>query len=466
MERVSTGIAGLDRILQGGFIRESAYLVRGGPGQGKTTLGLHFLSAADENEESLFIGFQESDEQLRRNAEAVGIDVSRITFLNLSPDEKFFTEEEKYDVFSAAEVEQTPLSESIVEAVERLRPSRVFIDSLTQLRYLSSDVYQYRKEVLSFLHFLKSREATIVFTSEHSEHLPDDDLQYLADGVISFTHQTMGQAIRVNKFRGSGFSRGLHQMRNSTAGVEIFPRPVPPKEELIGSTFELMSTGLPPLDKLLGGGLESGTISMVTGPSGIGKSTLASCIAAEVAKSGGHVAIYLFEEEASSFRYRATKLGIDLEHTEKENKLLLEQVEPLRYLADEFATKVYEDVINNKSRLVIFDSTAGFQMTLADESIRARLHALAKSLSRMNISVLLINETTALYGEDGLTEKGISYLADNVIVLSYIRERHTQASTINIMKKRLSDFDRRVYRFTVGPKSIDIPGVYQAGDLL
>lgn len=456
MQRLSTGVPGLDQVLHGGVIAESAYLVRGGPGRGKTTLGLHFLYAGGQDDHSLFIGFQESDRQLQHNAKAIGLDVSNVTFLNLSPDEDFFTQQEHYDVFAPSEVEQAPLSESIVETVERLQPKRVFVDSLTQLRFLTADVFQYRKEVLSFLHYLKARNATVLFSSEHSGSTPDDDLQFLADGVISLTEDELGAVVQVEKFRGSSFMHGGHQMRNGDRGVEVFPRPVPPREELTESRFKPIPTGIDRLDALLGGGLESGTITMITGPSGIGKSTLASCIAAETARVEGHACIYLFEEEVSSFRHRAANLHIALEDAEQQDRIALEQVEPMRYLADEFATQVYRDVMMNQTRLVVFDSTAGFQLTLADESVKSRLHALAKSLSRINVSVLLVNETATLTGNPSLSEKGISYLSDNIIALTYDRDGDSLVSRLTVAKKRLSDFDRRPRRFQVGPKAVVI----------
>lgn len=453
MKRVSTGIAGLDRILEGGLIPSSAYLLRGGPGLGKTTLGLQFLAAATAAENSLFIGFQESDERLKQNARAIGLDVSGIHFLNLTPDEQFFKEHESYDVFSSTEVEQAPIADSIVESVERLRPGRVFVDSFTQLRFLTADVFQYRKEVLSFISFLTQRGATVLFTSEHSESTPDDDLQFLADGVISLSRNVMGQELCVQKFRGSGYLKDGHQMRNGPTGVEVFPRPVPPREELVTGRFSPVSTGVESLDNLLHGGLEMGTITMITGPSGVGKSTLGSCIAAEVAQQLGHVALYLFEEEASSYLYRAGQLDIRLQSAIDAERLSLEQIEPMQYLADEFASKVYDDVMKHHTRLVVFDSTAGFQLTLLEESVQSRLHALAKSLSRINISVILINETSALYGETGISEKGISYLSDNVLALSYDRSDESR-STIAVMKKRLSDFERKPSEYVIGPHKV------------
>lgn len=460
MSRVNTGIEGLDKILKGGFIERCSYLIRGGPGQGKTTLGLHFLTSASKEETTLFIGFQESDEQLKANASNIGLNVVGVTFLNLAPNEDFFTKQEKYDVFASSEVEDGPLAGTIVDVVDRVKPKRVFVDSLTQLRFLTADMFQYRKEVLSFLHFLKKGGATVLFSSEHSTHTPDDDLQFLADGVMSITTDDSSQKFTVEKFRGSSFRRGTHQMRNTDHGLEIFPRPIPPREEINESRFTPLSTGISSLDDILQGGLESGTISMLTGPSGIGKSTLASSIAATTALQFGHVAVYLFEEELSTFHFRANALGIELEKAESSSRLSVDQIEPMRFLADEFSGKVYDDVKENKTRLVIIDSTAGFELNLDDESIKSRLHTLSKSLSRINVSVLLVNESSSLTGGEVLSQKGISYLADNVISMRYIQDHTPSISVIQVIKKRLSGFDNRPYRFEIGPKSINLRETY------
>jgi circadian clock protein KaiC len=165
-ERVSTGISDLDEILDGGLLARRRYLVRGGPGLGKTTLGLNFLTASGDAEPSLFIGFQEPEDELRTNAASIGIDASGVNFLSLAPSEEFFTGAEAYDVFAASDVEQTPMINAVIAAVDEIRPTRVFIDSLTQLRFISADLAQFRKQVMSFLRFLSDRGATVLFTSE------------------------------------------------------------------------------------------------------------------------------------------------------------------------------------------------------------------------------------------------------------------------------------------------------------
>jgi circadian clock protein KaiC len=456
-KRVSTGILELDYILSGGFIQQSAYLIRGGPGQGKTTLGLHFLSAADKQDAALFIGFQEPEEQLRANAESVGIDVSNIHFLSLAPDEHFFTGQQSYDVFAAADVEQEPLVGAVTKAVEHAAPTHVFVDSMTQLRFLSADVYQYRKQVLSFLCYFRERGATVLFTSELSAELPDEDLQFISDGVITLDTVPTGSFLQVSKFRGSDFLRGPHQIRVGKRGLEIFPRLLPPKANLSEDERWRWGTGIEKLDKILHGGLEAGTISLITGPSGAGKSTLASLFVARAAAQGRKAAIYLFEEELSSLLHRAAALKINLKEPLTDGRISIEQVEPLRYLADEFAMLVSHKVEEEGVELVILDSIAGFELTLGrSEGSKMAIHAFAKNLSRRGVSVILVNEIEAMTGQFRVSERGISYLSDNVRFLRFMEAEGELKKSLGVLKKRLGPFDTRMYTYEIGPIALSI----------
>lgn len=226
--RVSTGISGLDEIIQGGVLARHTYLVRGGPGSGKTTLCLHFLAdGIARGGKGLFITLGEAVEQIRQNAALVGIDIGEAEFLDLSPTSQFFAEVETYDIFRPAEVEREPTTAKIIEAVQAIAPQRVVIDSMTQFRYLATDPFQYRKQALSFLRFLTEQGATILFISEGSEEAPDEDLQFLSDGVIDIKNLSVRRTVEVRKFRGSDFRAGAHTMRLTRTGMIISPRLFP-----------------------------------------------------------------------------------------------------------------------------------------------------------------------------------------------------------------------------------------------
>jgi circadian clock protein KaiC len=153
--RISTGVAELDGILNGGYLPRRASLVRGGPGCGKTSLGMHFLCAgAQRKEATLFVSLGESQDQLCTDAASIGLDMKEVAFLDLSVDSRFFTDMESYDLLDPIGHEAESYSQKIMRQIATLKPQRVFLDTMTQLRILSPDTFQFRKQVLAFLHVL------------------------------------------------------------------------------------------------------------------------------------------------------------------------------------------------------------------------------------------------------------------------------------------------------------------------
>ncbi|HOM28120.1 MAG TPA: ATPase domain-containing protein [Deltaproteobacteria bacterium] len=448
-DRVSTGISGLDEILDGGLIPGRTYLVRGGPGTGKTTLGLHFLvSGKAKGDKALFISLGEPESSVRRNAERQGLDLGGVSFLDLSPTPAFFAEVETYDIFSPAEVEREPITRRIVEEVENLKPSRVFIDSMTQFRYLAADPFQYRKQVLSFLRFLVERNATVLFASESSSEAPDDDLQFVCDGVIRLNDAPEGRSLSVSKFRGSSFLGGRHAMVLGGRGMEVFPRLVP---EAYRKEFarETIPSGIPELDELLHGGLERGTVTLLTGPSGVGKSTLGMAFMKEAAGRGERSVMYTFEEEVELLLARCEAVNIPAYIMVERGTLAVEKIEPLRYSPEEFACAVRREVEGKGSRIVMLDSVSGYRLSLRGEDMTGHLHALCTYLKNMGVTVLLVNEVEHITGEFRATEVGISYLADNIVFLRYLEMQGELHKAIGVLKKRLSDFERTLREFQI-----------------
>jgi circadian clock protein KaiC len=267
LERISTGTAGLDDILRGGFISKRSYLLRGDPGTGKTILGMNFLTAgANGGETVLFVNLEESEDDIRKNAATLGIDLSDVHFLDLSPDSDVFVDEQSYDIFSPSEVEQEPLTQEITECVESLSPDRVFIDPLTKLRHLTSGEYQFRQQVMAFMSYLKDQGATILFTSQDTEESSDDDLQFMTDGTIELRHSSRSRVVTVPKFRGSDAHGGDHAMRIEEGGITVFPqlelRETNGDERI--TDMSPISSGVPEVDELLHGGFERGTVSILS----------------------------------------------------------------------------------------------------------------------------------------------------------------------------------------------------------
>jgi circadian clock protein KaiC len=440
-------------------------MVRGAPGSGKTILGIHFLEwAAKRGEACLLITFGESEGELRGNAASLGFDTQGISFLDLSPNSSSFARGQDYDIFPPSEVELEPITRRIREKVSAQKPSRVFVDGLTQLRHLTGNPFQFRKEALAFLRFLREPGATVLFTSESSEG-PDEDLQFIADAVIALESQEGRRRVTVEKFRGSDFRAGKHTLRLSDTGMTVFPRLLP-DDFSVEYRPEAIPFGVPELDQLTGGGLERGAITIITGPSGVGKSTVGMQFVSEASSRGERSAVYLFEEWRDSLIRRCDTIGIPVRRNLEDGKLSIVQVEPLRFTADEFALMVRREVEREGARVVMIDSVAGYRLSLHDQDLVAHLHALCKYLQNMGVAVLMINEVEGIVGDFRVTDIGVSYMADNIIFLRYVERHGEMAKAIGVLKKRLSDFEKTVRELTitgsgirVGPKLSALRGI-------
>ena len=456
MERVFTGVPGLDEVLHGGLIAKRAYLVRGGPGAGKTILGLHYLtSGADDGEKVLFICLGESEEQIRQNAQSLGFDLKGVSFLDLSPGTKYFTQVETYDIFSPAEVERTPITQKIVEQVERLKPSRIFVDSMTQFRYMSTDTFQFRKQVLSFIRFLVEQDATVLFTSESSPDAPDDDLMFLSDGIIDLKNIAEDHYLSVEKLRGSGFQKGEHFVKLNSMGMTVFPRLLPTeyRKELVKETTP---SRLPELDKLLHGGLKRGTVTVITGPTGVGKTTVSLLFMKAAAENGEHPVLYAFEEGIATLMDRCENINIPLRNLVEQGKMSVVNVEPLMLSPEEFARMVRREVEERGARIVMLDSVSGYNLTLNSGDLISYLHALCKYLTNMGVTTILVNETEAITGDFKATEVGISYMADNIIFMCYLELNGELRKAIGVLKKRLGDFEKTMREMKITSQGVEI----------
>jgi circadian clock protein KaiC len=454
--RLSTGIDGLDQLLRGGLLPQASYLLRGGPGAGKTTAGLHFLEAGQRaGERCLYISLEESEARIRRNAAMRGIDISQVAILDISPTSGFFSEVESYDIFTPAEVEREPITLRIVSQIESMKPQRIFIDPMTQFRYLALDAFQFRRQVVSFLRYLVEHEATVLFTSEKNSTMPDDDLQFMADGVIDISNSAHGRGIQVLKFRGSDFHPGLHTMRLSGQGFVVYPQ-LEPNVQAADFHFDRIPSGLPPLDELLNGGIERGTVTLITGPSGVGKTTLGMQFINEAARRGERAVVYCFEEEVAMLLARCDGIGLPVRALLAQDKLAIVKIEPLRYTPDEFAIMVRDDVRSKKTGVVMLDSVAGYTLGLRGDDLRSRLHALAKYLQNLGVALVVINEQETIAGDFKATEVGLSYLADSLLFLRYLEIDGELRKAVGVLKKRLSDFEKSLREFAITAQGIQI----------
>ncbi|MBA2393220.1 MAG: recombinase RecA, partial [Ktedonobacteraceae bacterium] len=468
-QRFSTGIPELDEVLDGGLLPHRTYLVRGNPGSGKTTLGFHFLTAGTRRgETALFVSIGEFEEQIRRDAASQGLDLTDVPFLDMSMSAEFLNDEQQYHSHlspSGEEVRETIIY-TIIQEVRRLHPQRVFLDSISQLRRLTPNALQYRRQLLAFLQFFASQGSTVVITSESVDTTTDEDLQAICDGIITLSSSPDKQTLSVGKYRGSNFLHGEHTMRLSEKGMQLFPHLLPETSHQ-GENYmlETLSSGVPELDALLHGGLERGTVSIITGPSGVGKTSMGIQFMKEAAVRGERSLVYIFDEAEETLLHRCEAINIPVRSMMEQSKLLIRRVEPLHFTPDEFAYNVRKEIEREPTAMVMFDSISGYRLSMRGEDMVPHLHALCQHLQNNGLTVLLINDVEAITGGFRATEIGISYMADNIVFLRYLEMNGEIQRTVGVLKKRMTDFERALRKWeitrsgiTVGPPMMNLHG--------
>lgn len=454
--RLSTGVAGIDEILQGGLVPGRSTLIRGPPGAGKTLFGLHYLAAgAEQGETCLFVNLGEPEQYIIEDAESFGFVTEDIHFLDLRPSESVFADEASFDVFPTAEVEGPPLTEAITETIDELGPDRIFVDPMNTLRFLIDDPYQFRQHVMSFRRYVE--DTNVVYTSQADRTESDSDLQFLSDAVITLDNRGDYRSLSVSKFRGSSFQSGDHSLRITDDGMVVSPRIVPEAPDH-PADMGTLSSGVPELDRLLHGGIDRETVTLLTGPTGVGKTTTGLQFIKESTDRGVNSVLYSFEEGRHTLLKRARAIDIPVVELLDEGPFILESYEPDQVTVHEFAQQVREHVETGRAELVMLDGLDGYLQCVDGASLDS-LFRLGRYLRGAGATTILVNETRKVTGEFQATETGISPLADAIVFLRHIELVGQLRKVIGVLKQRTSDYERtlRELRITEHGIKVDEP---------
>jgi circadian clock protein KaiC len=441
-EQVRFGIVGLDEILGGGLAPNHLYLIDGDPGTGKTTVGLQFLiEGRDRGESAMYVTLSETAEELKGTATSHGWSLDGVEIFELAAGQQVGTGNDAYTLFHPSEIELQETMDTVLQTIDRVNPARVVIDSLSEMRLLARDPLRFRRQILALKQFFLGRDSTVVVLDDRTA--PDGDMQLhsLAHGVMILEHLAVDygserRRLQVKKMRGAQFRGGFHDFRIQTGGLEVYPRLLTKGEADLPKSKPVVS-GSPELDALLGGGLTSGTSTLVTGAAGTGKSILCLQYAIAAAKRGEKVHFYLFDERASTFRARAAALKIPLRAAEKDGSIVLYQIEPTQMSPGEFAHQIRRAILEEGVQMLVIDSINGYMQAMpAERLLPIQVHEVLSFCANHGVTSLLTLVQHGVFGGPVDEAAEVSYLADTVVLLRYFEHEGAVRQAISAVKKR------------------------------
>jgi circadian clock protein KaiC len=460
-ERISTGCAGLDDILDGGLDRDRVYLVEGRPGSGKTTIAMQFLlEGVRRGEPALYVSMSETRREVDLVAKRHGWSLDGLEIFEVVPAEAALDAGKELTVLHPAEVDLSETTKSIFDKVAALDAKRVVIDSLSELRLLAQGPLRYRRQVLALKHYFGRRNCTVLLLDDITSGQADLQLHSVVHGVIlleqlAIDYGAQRRRVSVTKMRGVAFRGGYHDFSIQRGGLVIFPRLVA-AEHHTKFAGEYAPSGNAELDKLLGGGLERGTNALLIGGAGVGKSSIALTYALAATRRGEHAALLAFDEGRGTLEARARTIGLDIVPALKSGLLRLQQIDPAELSPGEFASTVRTVVEHDKARIVVIDSLNGYLNAMPDgRFLILQMHELLTYLNQQGVLTILVLAQHGLVGPMD-TPLDISYLSDAVVMLRYFEFGGSVRRALSVVKKRSGDHEHTIREFQLTRNGIAI----------
>ena len=459
--QAETGVEGLDDVLDGGFDRGRVYLLEGNPGTGKTTIALKFLlSGVAAGERYLYITLSETTDELHATACSHGWSLDDMDIFELLPSENLLDAQQQQSLLYSSDLELGETTSRIFEKIEEFQPSRVVLDSLSEIRLLAQSSLRYRRQILALKHYFARSSATVLMLDDLTTDINDKTVHSVAHGVVQLEElpREYGgerRRLKIKKYRARKYRGGYHDMAIRTGGVQVYPRLISAEHHkaFVRTTME---TGSTELNALLGGGIERGSSVLMLGPAGTGKSLIALTIIKAAIARGECAAMFVFDEELGLLRHRALGLKIDLAAMEASGHLVLEQVDAAELTPGEFSARVRDCVEKYRAQTIVVDSLNGYQASMPGEhALILHIHELLQYLNRQGATTYL---TVAQHGMVGGIDApvDVTYLADTVIVLRYFEVRGRVRRAISVVKKRMSAHEDSIREYQINSRGITL----------
>ena len=508
-DRVVTGIPELDAVLHGGLLPSRIHLIEGRPGTGKTTFGLRYLiKGNDAGETGLYLTLSEAEDELRETAANHGwsLDGIRIVPMIPAPDDPA-----PQSILLPTDSELVGLVNRIADEVERQGARRVVIDSMVEIRLLARDSAHYRRQIIALRERLTNIGATVLLLDDSTSDGPEYELQSAVHGVISleYLERSFGAARRrlhVVKMRGAGFQSGWHDYKILSGDILVFPSLIAQEHHRPPCELEFGS-GVPDFDALFGGPLAAGSSTMVLGPSGVGKTTLALQYALAAVKAGHKVAYFNFDEAETTLRTRlvagmgegfavitdadADTAADSADSTDSagaadaaasvvaegesagsapaagqdpSQRFLLRRMNPSRISPGEFIWKVRRLVEDHDVRLVIIDSINSYLDVIRDErSLLPQMNELFSYLSNMGVLAIVVGAHSQRL-DTSKEPDAVSIITDNIVSMRYYEKDNVVRKAICVLKRRQGHHAPEIRELELTDDGIRLGGQVAARD--
>jgi len=462
---IPSGNEGLDEILRGGLPAHRLYLLEGAPGSGKTTLSLQFLrEGALRGERALYVTLSETKEELAVVAASHGWSIDDFDVFELSMADEVLGIGREQSVLHSWEMELGETIKLIEAEVDRVKPCRVVFDSLSEMRLLAQDPLRYRRQVLALKQFFAGREVTVLLVDDltASKENGDTHLHSLCHGVITLERQTLefGAArrrLQVQKLRGVDFVAGFHDFTIRKGGLDIYPRLAASARDHV-ELGDPIASGVPELDALMGGGPLRGTSTLITGPAGTGKTTIALQYASAACARGEVAVLYEFDERINTLLARARAFGLELEAYLNQGLLIIEQIDPAELSPGEFAQRVRRRVQADKAQVIVIDSLNGYLASMPQEQqLVLQMHEMLSFLNEHGVATFLIDPQQGLMGAMQ-SSVSISYVADAVLLLRFFEADGRIRKAISVIKNRAGAHEDTLRELRVDSRGVRVGG--------